>query len=670
MERPVVRSESPVYVNRRLLTGWLLISVIVLVIMLSHRSDSTQVLGRYSSRYVLTLGTMFGFALLAALALWGERRGWLARVTIKLPQTRPVQAVVIVGSVAAPAAFWYLRPGSQNFPSELFHVYVLALLMSAIIWLLHQTGVAQQTVTRHEQIVLLILVVMMPLVLMAVFVTRVPPLSPNDEANQVDFIWTAAQTGEFFRHLNPVRPDSNLFITSYPLRRWLATTWLDVFGPGLLQLRTFYLVVGWVGLPFIYLTAKRLYGQMAALVSMLIAGTLLLHHNYARPDVLVGVALAAGLYLFFKYRDDATPTKHIMIGFILALGIEGHTGYGIRFAGAVGAIYLWEALRTLMTTRRQSHDTRVLYYALGVAVYLAMFAVSRIIFVTGGDFSIDSTAQAFSDIYTLQNPGGTGFSLLKKINLHIDLYRQYLQFHPLEVLTLFASLLLALLRRTAADRALVIIFALGTAYLIPALAHTTDYIGTYYAIHWMPLTALMIGAAVAQLTGTLPAQLQAEKRDGFHIAGATVIVALVVLVTVDTRDFAERRISFNHLEFATIGQAIDRIVPDEMVIAGDSVYFLGMPRRTTYTGIATLVNVPLDEWRDGSPRLDEWSRFGIRAPQAIIVTVGRNFQPEIDDYIAANGLVAVRCFAHNLYGKQTILYMPEDFLPGDAPAHC
>ena len=56
---------------------------------------------------------------------------------------------------------------------------------------------------------------------------------------------------------------------------------MQVAGAGLLQARFFYLLVGWLALPFLYLSARKRYSQVAALATVALASFIPLHYNWA-----------------------------------------------------------------------------------------------------------------------------------------------------------------------------------------------------------------------------------------------------------------------------------------------------------------------------------------------------------------------------------------------------
>ncbi|RMF77707.1 MAG: hypothetical protein D6737_16915 [Chloroflexi bacterium] len=654
--------------TQRTLIAWPVISMIVLLLMLLHTSDSARFLNRYSTRYALTLAVMLAFTGAAVGVWWAGRAQRLPNVERWIPQTRWLPWAVITLSAAIMAAYWYLRPAARQPANELFQIYILGLLFAGMLWLLMQTGAAQQTLSSRWQLGLVVLAIAAPLLLTYLYIGDIPPLSLYDEPFEVSFSQSLVENRDFVNPLVPYRESANLLFSSFTFPRPIAGVWMGLFGPGFTQLRVFYLLVGLIGVPFVYATAHRLYGRLAAIASVFLAMILLLHHNYARPDIFVATAVAVGLYLYFSARDEGTPFKHYIVGLMLALAAEGHNAYGPRFMIGIGLIYLWAYIRTVRRTRRLTADVSVYYFGLGVVTYLVFYIISRTLMLSPGSFDVGSMLETMRETYTRESRGSTALFSLDRVQLNLDHFAQYVRFHPLESISVTFLTLLALWRRRSADVIIALVFIVSWVVMFFTLAHVNILIGSYYFVHAMPLIALLLAGMIAQINGDFSTE---ATRQTITLAGFAATLALIAIVVADTADFAHHRTRDNLAQLLPVGEQVADIVPDDVPIAGAPMYYLMMPDRRNFVANATINNTTPDEWRAGTGRIEAWSRIGVGPPQAVIVTEGHDdFDPALFAYIEANNLVKAYCFPIELFGRMTDLYLPADAVPPDGPQGC
>ena len=144
-----------------------------------------------------------------------------------------------------------------------------------------------------------------------------------------------------------------------------------LIGAGWLQARAFYLVVGVLACPFVYLTAKRLYGSIAGWSAALLAFYIPLHYNWARAEIWVTTATAIAIYCYFSSHGD--DTKRVKVasfacGFFIVSTIDGHF-YGIAFAIVFCLLHLWEQLRHFRRYRWRLKPAFI-YFVMGCGAYL------------------------------------------------------------------------------------------------------------------------------------------------------------------------------------------------------------------------------------------------------------------------------------------------------------
>jgi len=173
----------------------------------------------------------------------------------------------------------------------------------------------------------------------------------------------------------------------------LAGYWMKIVGVGLFQARVFYLSLGLLAAPFIFLIARRLYGTSVAIVALVLAITIPLAHNYARPDMFVVTAFSAGFYCLLVGRDSQRLRFHYLAGLLTAFGIEGHL-YAVRFVITLGLVYVFDYVRLINKERRWVWDRALFSYVLGIVTFGGYFLVAHFLVLPG------TTLATMTNIYS------------------------------------------------------------------------------------------------------------------------------------------------------------------------------------------------------------------------------------------------------------------------------
>ena len=151
---------------------------------------------------------------------------------------------------------------------------------------------------------------------------------------------------------------------------------------------------------------------------------------------------------------------------------------------------------------------------------------------------------------------------------------------------------------------------IGTLSLIAlTLAHINDY----YLIFLMPFICLFFGAGFVDSACAAGQQLKNETLS-LGIWGIFIVLCALQLFTAQAYEVSQRPDTLIRLaeqrEMAAIGRTIDELLPqEEIVIAGDSGYYLGMPQRLNYWSTFSFTWALPKSWP-------------LDPPQAIIVTLG------------------------------------------------
>ena len=176
------------------------------------------------------------------------------------------------------------------------------------------------------------------------------------------------------------------------------------------------------------------------------------------------------------------------------------------------------------------------------------------------------------------------------------------------MLLLVAGLVAALLRRNAADRLL--LWLCGGALLLIALM--LGHVNDYYLVFLYPFFCLWFGAWLANFfrdDARPPAGMVRLSTAALFVLLATLCL-YAIFGHARAQETNLRRNQAEILRLEAIGREIDAMLPaEDIVVAGDPGYYLGMPQRLNYG-----VNFSFT-WRQ-----PEYWAFA--EPQAIIVTLG------------------------------------------------
>ena len=630
--------------HRRLGVTWLLASVVVLLAMLAHKSDEAEVLGRYSRTYAASLAVMLVMVALPAAGFALSRR--LPAFDIPLPRAAWFGWAVVGGSAALIGLLWlFLRP-SRFDAFALFSIYLASVVIAGALAVLRLAGAHDLSMSRRRSVLVAALAVGLALLLAVTLLGRVPPVRHYDEPIEVNTAWSLFTQGRPHQSLYPDARDAEGVSLMHSFLLYSATgRWMDVVGVGLRQFRLLYLLVGWASLPFIYLTARRLYGGGAALCAVAIGAFIPLAHNYARPDMFVGAVVSIGLLVFLLARERESLTLHWLAGLVIAFGAEGHK-LALRFVVAFGLVYAFDYARTLWRARRWRWYRPFWCFALGVLTYGVAFVGVQVI--TLGRFP---GLDAMLGVYAAQSSLGDHPDLLTRlIASNRVFYQRYLTLHPQEVLLVVVAVLAALWRRKQADCLMLAVWLSSALLLALTIAHANEY----YWVHSLPFIAILGGALVAQIGQHLLSPGRAFA--GFNLATVMALCAVVVLFAANT--WLTARHAGGAEELIVLGQEIDQMLPADITVTGAEVYYLGMPAREHYLATGNFLLLPVTYW-------------GVPPPQAIILTRGfDDMYDEVHDYIEGAHLARARCFPIAQFGGEVTLYLPEALLPAGAPRNC
>lgn len=624
------------------LSGWFIVTLVAFVAMLFHQSDRPVLAGRYSLTYMLQLGVMLAALLATGILAWRAGHGRLPE-RIPFLSARAARYALLPTGCLGLMVFWALMPGTRFQPAiMLFLVYGLASLFLIWLLLLHEAGTAEMVLPAAGHVVAVILLIGLAIGLRLAYPISVPQTIQFDEAWITNWGYSLYTTGQPVLTMMPAHPVGRtiLFSAVLPLEGW----WLAQAGISLAAARLFWLVLCWLSAPFIYLTARFLYGQFAALVALLLALCVPLFHNYVRPDCFVPLPLAIGLYYLVTARDSASGWRYGLAGLALALTVEGHA-LAVCFPVVFGVIIGGEYVYHLWRARRWVWYRPFFWFWAGGLMAVLVYGLLRTV---PWGYDIPRLLEAGTGLYNQEAGIGGGESnpLMRFLAFFPGWFVTSLTGYPLEWVLYLAGMALALWRRQKGDVLLaggLLAARLLLFLLIPKQA------GPYYGIHTMPFVALLGGALLAHLTRS---RVTPAPPGFLSLLQAAALTCLAGLMVVQAGQVAQG--TQNVDKAIAVGYETEALLPPEVQrIAGEQYYYFGLHRRQ-FTAIEDMFFfVPL------TARRDYWERL---RPQAFLVTRGiDDVHESIFDYLADYAFVRVRCFPIDIYQGVVELYLSPEF---------
>ena len=358
-----------------------LVSLFILLLLARHTSTESTILGRWSSRYAGLLA--FQGAITIALALAGipALQSRLLRRSRWTGSRRKAWSLLIAGLALLPLLWLLLRQAVVPEPDPVIALLAglilvcAAAIVTAVMW---HSGAAELSVSLpFSTPLLLLLLVVGQLVLSTFFSGRVPSFDLVDEINHIGNSLRQFALPERFIQLLPERNGATWF--RFQGYWFFAGAWLSQFGAGIQQLRFLNLLVAWMGVPFVFLTARRLFGHVPALIAAICAIVFPIHFVTSRSDVWVATATAIAFYCYVSTRN-LRASKAFWASFLCGLlalsAIDGHI-FGAAFAFMFLLLHLKTFPSMLAGSGRRRERKIVSGFLAGLLVYsLVLFFIT------------------------------------------------------------------------------------------------------------------------------------------------------------------------------------------------------------------------------------------------------------------------------------------------------
>ena len=526
----------------------------------------------------------------------------------------------------------------------------------ALLWWRGLWGIRLRV--RASILVLVVLAVQLALILL--FHGRLPHPMDGDEYFEIATGVRQFQDPERFISFVPHRNAATWF--HFPAALALSGAWMRVFGVGLLQGRFFWLLIGWLALPFTFLVARKLYGRTAALAALALAGFIPLQYNHAVSRIMVATLTVIALYCWLCAREPGQRRPgllSLLCGLCASLAVEGHV-YGVVFPLLFLVLHTGEFLRGLRKGegwRQASFWSFVLGCGLAALFWLAYHVALPGIRLA----SLPEIMQQTLSYETLSHVPAAVPTVPYRVFAAI-LTQFWLS--PCEAL-LFVLVVIAELLRGRKMNGLLI--ALCAAGLLVMLVASVSAHFNFYSVFLFPFYCVLFGGLVARLTRQdgIPA-----KAGVIPLGALTLLLAvpaLFALQTVETAHFPPTQARMDFLEaMSAVGRDIDALLPAaDIVVVGDRAFYMGMPQRLNYGALFLFGDEP-------GFLQDDPGRWPLAEPEALILGRGAAAEiPGLNAWLQEQEFRVVRCFATPGYGEGTtaLWLRPSLDAPG-GPTNC
>ena len=631
--------------------------LVALFLMARHSSTEATVLGRWSSRYAFLLAFVTIATFLTALLINTSLRARIFRQNAVPLSKRHAWAMMAAGLAILPVLHMLVRSILASHEDRVGSLVVSLLLsaMAAILLLLMwRQGITSFLVSLQHPWLLVAVIFGSQLVMSFLFQGQIPAIDTIDETRVIGNAIRQFHFPDRFILLDARRNSDTWFYIQGIW--WFSGAWMNLFGAGLLQARFFNLIVAWIALPFLYLTARKLYNFPAALITVIFGIMLPMHFVTARGDVWVATATCIALYCHVHARDPVSRRPHLLsflCGLVAVSAVDGHP-YGVFFAVVLVLLRLSILLPALRTGLDRKEAREFLLFISGCLVY-GIIWIGYHLFLPG--VQLAELANLLQGAWNRETrlgevrygTGPTVLNLLKYVQLMLYLHPAFF------VLSVPASLF-ALRRWRSTDGPVLFVTTGSLVLVFLFLAH----FNAHYLIFWLPPLCLWSGV---WLSGTFfPGRALQHQEKQLSFGALYILIAFLILNMLYINDSSNINSSLNEhwkvMEEA--GREINKVLPDiDILVAGTTEVYSGMMQRLNFAASCGFT-------------LDRPEYWPLPAPQAIIYTPG--WDPGCDrlpDWLIDHNFQPARCFPVPGFGDGVaILYLEPELMPPERAIDC
>ncbi len=487
----------------RLLFLWAMLALATLAVMLTHRSDNTMFLGRYSPAIMGMVGLLAATTLagLGAGAILGQRPSLLARLDASLlefRQNRYRRGAVLILSGMALGAIWLLVLGNHLPTYAMLRLFLGATIALTALGILYGGDTTDSSANWSPLAwggaALLVLIALAT-------VSFYPAMYHTDEALIFSMGRNLLETGHngtpIYRHSYPLDDGRGGLWT------WGLAAWLEIFGLSFTAGRLHFLVLGLVMVGLTAWTVRQMYGKTSALFTVIPGIFVATALNFLRYDMPCALWLALALVFFSVGQRRDGWWWHLLTGAAAGLCVDS-APIGSCFGLGFALFYLWQYIGYVRSTRRWLWLPFWGLIAGGLAALL-IYALTRA--GTSYPSSSGSTLSMLSRYVTIISDSlATG----RFLEMARQFLTTWLTSQPLFFGLVVLGTVTALRKRTVFDRLLLVLLVTWTTVMIFAF----HYFPVLYLVHSLPIT---LALAARALTDGVPWLLNAAP---LHVTGA------------------------------------------------------------------------------------------------------------------------------------------------------
>ena len=404
------------------------------------------------------------------------------------------------------------------------------------------------------------------------------PAVHGDEGRELNAFWVASGIDPSARTLDPVFRHDPLYKGG--LQGLSTSVSFRLFGFGLFQGRLVSLIWGGLLLWVTFLAGRRLYGPAAGAFAALVLAVsqpFLVSSHMVRPDVVVAALVVAALYCALRGLQDGGRPWHLLAGLALGLSFDVHPNT-LAFMPMVGLCYL------LRFGRRVLAAPESWLFGAGILIGGLYYAGVRIV------PDPRHYAEAFGYwVGVDKRPPILALGPVAAVQAELWRWNQYFAGRLVE-LALVAVGVGAALWRVARTRQLDPVLG-GVVAAFAVFVVLVSSKSEFYAILFLPLLALLVGAAVAELGhspqafGFAPAGLLEGAAPGQRVVAAALAVVLAVAAMGfedNFRDVIEAESSSRDRDYAALTTQLQGYVPPGSRVVAPPVFWIGLAEPPYY----------------------------------------------------------------------------------------
>jgi hypothetical protein len=614
----------------RLLWFWSIVSLCTFGVLLTHQSDVPAVLGRYSTLVAVQLLVLV--VLIVASCGVGvfifNRPELLNRIEKLLENWREKRffepLILLITSILL-VLMWVFFLGNHLPTYGFLRAYIgLGIVICALA--LIGSGTKDRKVAHWRYIA--IGTILIAGIIALITVSYYPALYKTDEA----FVYSMGRNFMETGHTGVPIYRYSLPGEEYGVGKlWIVpfAAWLKIAGLSLASGRLFFLMLGYLCLPLLWVAAYQFYDEPTAYITVIIGAFVILSQNYIRYDVVSTLFLSLSIFLYSLNKNHHRWWLDLLTGISVGLCINGQAitfCFGIAFA----LFYMWQYLKEFRTNRRWFWAP---FWLLGLGGALSLMFYVLVILKNTSTPSGETMAgplQTYASVFT-------NFSVSHWFAMTLQYTTMFLVAQPILSILALLGIVLAFIEKKQPDNLLLVLYLVWTITII----FTYYYFPVFYVTPALPFLLLLAARAI---TRGVPALLQTRLTNELM----SVIVGLLAVWLLAST--AKNVMPGESLEdVVETGTRIAKIVPKDATIVAAEPFYFGMLDHKGFVAGAT--ELSMVAWRHYTPE-NVWTTV---APDALVFSSAWSTEPgktpALLSYMKTHNFMMVQCWQTPSFGQ-------------------